>query len=113
MIPIFISNALDVSYYGTSRILIEAPNVRKINDFAGLFIPIPEQFFKTILEKNPTNSLIQEYEKLLISDLLVIEQYLQTNRKIKNLKLNSGYVNSNQSCLRRDIPILQIKPENI
>ncbi len=113
LIPIFISNALDVDYYGTSRILIEAPNVKKISDFEGLFIPIPEEFFKIISEKNPTNSLKQEYEKLLISDLLVIEQYLQTNKKIKNLKLNSGYVSNNQSCLRRDMPILQIKPENI
>ena len=67
----------------------------------------------SILFLNPTNSLKQEYEKLLISDLLVIEQYLQTNKKIKNLKLNSGYVSNNQSCLRRDMPILQIKPENI
>ena len=108
IVPIFRSNALNIETFSSSEIFHNANDIKKLVDFENTYIPITKKMIENISKKQDS-LIINEIEKTLIRDFLLIEKINQNNLFRENLLPDSGNRKIKRNgCMSRDLSLWKV-----
>ena len=108
IVPIFRSNALSIETFSSSEIFHNANDIKKLVDFENTYIPITKKMIENISKKQDS-LIINEIEKTLIRDFLLIEKINQNNLFRENLLPDSGNRKIKRNgCMSRDLSLWKV-----
>ena len=108
IVPIFRSNALNIETFSSSEIFHNANDIKKLVDFENTYIPITKKMIENISKKQDS-LIINEIEKTLIRDFLLIEKINQNNLFRENLLPDSGNRKIKRNgCTSRDLSLWKV-----
>ena len=108
IVPIFRSNALNIETFSSSEIFHDANDIKKLVDFENTYIPITKKMIENISKKQDS-LIINEIEKTLIRDFLLIEKINQNNLFRENLLPDSGNRKIKRNgCMSRDLSLWKV-----
>ena len=108
IMPIFRGYAFDIDFYSSSEIFHDALDFKKLIDFENTYIPITQKMIENISKKQDS-LIINEIEKTLIRDFLLIEKINQNNLFRENLLPDSGNRKVKRNgCIDRDLNLWKI-----
>ena len=106
--PIFRSNALNIETFSSSEIFHNANDIKKLVDFENTYIPITKKMIENISKKQDS-LIINEIEKTLIRDFLLIEKINQNNLFRENFLPDSGNRKIKRNgCMSRDLSLWKV-----
>ena len=108
IVPIFRSYALNIETFSSSEIFHDANDIKKLVDFENTYIPITKKMIENISKKQDS-LIINEIEKTLIRDFLIIEKINQNNLFRENLLPDSGNRKIKRNgCIDRDLSLWKV-----
>ena len=108
IVPIFRINALNIETFSSSEIFHDANDIKKLVDFENTYIPITKKMIENISKKQDS-LIINEIEKTLIRDFLLIEKINQNNLFRENLLPDSGNRKIKRNgCMSRDLSLWKV-----
>ncbi len=108
IVPIFRSNALNIETFSSSEIFHNANDIKKLVDFENTYIPMTKKMIENISKKQDS-LIINEIEKTLIRDFLLIEKINQNNLFKENLFPDSGNRKIKRNgCISRDLSLWKV-----
>ena len=108
IVPIFRINALNIETFSSSEIFHDANDIKKLIDFENTYIPITNKMIENISKKQDS-LIINEIEKTLIRDFLLIEKINQNNLFRENLLPDSGNRKIKRNgCMSRDLSLWKV-----
>ena len=108
IVPIFRINALNIETFSSSEIFHDANDIKKLVDFENTYIPITNKMIENISKKQDS-LIINEIEKTLIRDFLLIEKINQNNLFRENLLPDSGNRKVKRNgCIDRDLNLWKV-----
>ena len=108
IVPIFRINALNIETFSSSEIFHDANDIKKLVDFENTYIPITNKMIENISKKQDS-LIINEIEKTLIRDFLLIEKINQNNLFRENLLPDSGNRKIKRNgCMSRDLSLWKV-----
>ena len=108
IVPIFRINALNIETVSSSEIFHDANDIKKLVDFENTYIPITKKMIENISKKQDS-LIINEIEKTLIRDFLLIEKINQNNLFRENLLPDSGNRKIKRNgCTNRDLNLWKV-----
>ena len=94
--------------FSSSEIFHDANDVKKLVDFENTYIPITKKMIENISKKQDS-LIINEIEKTLIRDFLLIEKINQNNLFRENLLPDSGNRKIKRNgCTNRDLNLWKV-----
>ena len=108
IVPIFRTYALNIDTFSSSEIFHDANDIKKLVDFENMYIPITKKMIENISKKHEV-LIINEIEKTLITDFLIIEKINQNNLFRENLLPDSGNRKIKRNgCINRDLNLWKV-----
>ena len=108
IVPIFRINALNIETFSSSEIFHDANDIKKLVDFENTYIPITKKMIENISKKQDS-LIINEIEKTLIRDFLLIEKINQNNLFRENFLPDSGNRKIKRNgCMSRDLSLWKV-----
>ena len=108
IVPIFRINALNIETFSSSEIFHDANDIKKLIDFENTYIPITNKMIENISKKQDS-LIINEIEKTLIRDFLLIEKINQNNLFRENFLPDSGNRKIKRNgCMSRDLSLWKV-----
>ena len=108
IVPIFRTYALNIDTFSSSEIFHDANDIKKLVDFENMYIPITKKMIENISKKQDA-LIINEIEKTLITDFLIIEKINQNNLFRENLLPDSGNRKIKRNgCTDRDLNLWEV-----
>ena len=108
IVPIFRINALNIETFSSSEIFHDANDIKKLVDFENTYIPITNKMIENISKKQDS-LIINEIEKTLIRDFLLIERINQNNLFRENFLPDSGNRKIKRNgCMSRDLSLWKV-----
>ena len=108
IVPILRSYALNIETFSSSEIFHDANDIKKLVDFENTYIPITKKMIENISKKQDS-LIINEIEKTLIRDFLLIEKINQNNLFRENLLPDSGNRKIKRNgCMSRDLSLWKV-----
>ena len=108
IVPIFRSYALNMVTFSSSEIFHDANDIKKLVDFENTYIPITKKMIENILKKQDS-LIINEIEKTLIRDFLIIEKINQNNLFRENhIPDSSNRKIKRNGCINRDLSLWKV-----
>ena len=108
IVPILRSYALNIETFSSSEIFHNANDIKKLIDFENTYIPITQKMIENISKKQDS-LIINEIEKTLIRDFLLIEKINQNNLFRENLLPDSGNRKIKRNgCMSRDLSLWKV-----
>ena len=108
IVPILRSYALNIETFSSSEIFHDANDIKKLVDFENTYIPITKKMIENISKKQDS-LIINEIEKTLIRDFLLIEKINQNNLFRENLLPDSGNRKIKRNgCTNRDLNLWKV-----
>jgi hypothetical protein len=108
IVPIFRINALNIKTFSSSEIFHDANDIKKLVDFENTYIPITKKMIENILKKQDS-LIINEIEKTLIRDFLIIEKINQNNLFRENhIPDSSNRKIRRNGCINRDLSLWKV-----
>ena len=108
IVPIFRINALNIETFSSSEIFHDANDIKKLVDFENTYIPITKKMIENISKKQDS-LIINEIEKTLIRDFLLIERINQNNLFRENFLPDSGNRKIKRNgCMSRDLSLWKV-----
>ena len=108
IVPILRSYALNIETFSSSEIFHDANDIKKLVDFENTYIPITKKMIENISKKQDS-LIINEIEKTLIRDFLLIEKINQNNLFRENFLPDSGNRKIKRNgCMSRDLSLWKV-----
>jgi hypothetical protein len=108
IVPILRSYALNIETFSSSEIFHDANDIKKLVDFENTYIPITKKMIENISKKQDF-LIINEIERTLIRDFLIIEKINQNNLFRENFLPDSGNRKIKRNgCIDRDLSLWKV-----
>ncbi len=108
IVPILRSYALNIETFSSSEIFHNANDIKKLVDFENTYIPITKKMIENISKKQDS-LIINEIERTLIRDFLIIEKINQNNLFRENFLPDSGNRKIKRNgCIDRDLSLWKV-----
>ncbi len=108
IVPILRSYALNIETFSSSEIFHDANDIKKLVDFENTYIPITKKMIENISKKQDL-LIINEIERTLIRDFLIIEKINQNNLFRENFLPDSGNRKIKRNgCIDRDLSLWKV-----
>ncbi len=108
IVPILRSYALNIETFSSSEIFHDANDIKKLVDFENTYIPITKKMIENIAKKQDL-LIINEIERTLIRDFLIIEKINQNNLFRENFLPDSGNRKIKRNgCIDRDLSLWKV-----
>ena len=108
IVPILRSYALNIETFSSSEIFHDANDIKKLVDFENTYIPITKKMIENISKKQDS-LIINEIERTLIRDFLIIEKINQNNLFRENFLPDSGNRKIKRNgCIDRDLSLWKV-----
>ena len=108
IVPILRSYALNIETFSSSEIFHDANDIKKLVDFENTYIPITKKMIENISKKQ-NFLIINEIERTLIRDFLIIEKINQNNLFRENFLPDSGNRKIKRNgCIDRDLSLWKV-----
>jgi len=108
IVPILRSYALNIETFSSSEIFHDANDIKKLVDFENTYIPITKKMIENISKKQDS-LIINEIERTLIRDFLIIEKINQNNLFRENFLPDSGNKKIKRNgCIDRNLSLWQV-----
>tara|TARA_X000000950_G_scaffold286402_1_gene395192 strand:+ start:886 stop:2043 length:1158 start_codon:yes stop_codon:yes gene_type:complete len=109
IVPIYRNLDFGSKLFSNTEIIYGADKVNDLADFEGILIPINKQMIERIAQIKDITNLENEFEKMMISDYLILEKVTNNNFYSSEIYLSTGFVNINgNECISRNIPMWKI-----
>ena len=109
IVPIYRNLDFGSKLFSNTEIIYGANKINDLADFEGILIPINKQMIERIAQIKDITNLENEFEKMIISDYLILEKVTNNNFYSSEIYLSTGFVNINgNECISRNIPIWKI-----
>ena len=109
IVPIYRNLDFGSKLFSNTEIIYGANKVNDLADFEGILIPINKQMLETIAQIKDITNLENEFEKMMVSDYLILEKFTNNNFYGSEIYLSTGFVNINgNECISRNIPMWKI-----
>ncbi len=109
IVPIYRNLDFGSKLFSNTEIIYGANKVNDLADFEGILIPINKQMLETIAQIKDITNLENEFEKMMVSDYLILEKVTNNNFYSSKIYLSTGFVNINgNECISRNIPMWKI-----
>ena len=108
IVPILRSYALNIETFSSSEIFHDANDIKKLVDFENTYIPITKKMIENISKKQDF-LIVNEIERTLIRDFLIIEKINQNNLFRENFLPDSGNRKIKRNgCIDRDLSLWKV-----
>ena len=109
IVPIYRNLDFGSKLFSNTEIIYGADKVNDLADFEGILIPINKQMIERIAQIKDITNLENEFEKMMVSDYLILEKVTNNNFYSSEIYLSTGFVNINgNECISRNIPMWKI-----
>ena len=109
IVPIYRNLDFGSKLFSNTEIIYGANKVNDLADFEGILIPINKQMIERIAQIKDITNLENEFEKMMVSDYLILEKVTNNNFYSSEIYLSTGFVNINgNECISRNIPMWKI-----
>ena len=109
IVPIYRNLDFGSKLFSNTEIIYGANKVNDLADFEGILIPINKQMIERIAQIKDITNLENEFEKMMVSDYLILEKFTNNNFYGSEIYLSTGFVNINgNECISRNIPMWKI-----
>ncbi len=109
IVPIYRNLDFGSKLFSNTEIIYGANKVSDLADFEGILIPINKQMIERIAQIKDITNLENEFEKMMVSDYLILEKFTNNNFYGSEIYLSTGFVNINgNECISRNIPMWKI-----
>ena len=109
IVPIYRNLDFGSKLFSNTEIIYGANKVNDLADFESILIPIDKQMIERIAQIKDITNLENEFEKMMVSDYLILEKVTNNNFYSSEIYLSTGFVNINgNECISRNIPMWKI-----